>query len=598
MAFPPEFTERIKAANPIADVIGEYVTLKRTGRDYVGLCPFHNEKTPSFHVHPDKEYFYCFGCQAGGDVITFIMRYQNLDYMETMRLLADRGNIEMPTESNNFTYETGQGSKRHRVTLADKKRVFEMNREAAKFYYRQLFTEDGKRCLHYLIDVRGLTAETIKHYGMGFAPGGWHALKDYMLSKGYTEKELEYAHLISKSEKNPNHTFDFFVNRAVFPFIDLRGNILGFGGRALGEDKRKYINPIDSAFYDKNKFLFSLNFAKNSAVKTGKFILCEGNLDVISLAQAGFDNAIASCGTALTEGQVKLLNSYANEIVICYDADEAGRKATLKAIDLIRSCGFKASVVTVKGAKDPDEFIRKYGAAAFGNLLEKAETALDYRLRIERERVDMSTQKGRFDFKDAVIPILAGIEKKTEYEYYAKEAAAAVEVSFTAIDEEVNALKTGRRRSEKRREEQSVRNFTNYRDSITPEASLHVGEFNAEEMLLTYLYLNPDKVGYIMQNLPPEAFVTAFNRRVYEFLLDRIKGGYDYSLSSMPEVFSMDEVSKITGMIARRQALSLTDEVASECIGKLNDRETNLDLAHMTDDEIRAFMEEEKKKNK
>ena len=598
MAFPPEFTERIKAANPIADVIGEYVTLKRTGRDYVGLCPFHNEKTPSFHVHPDKEYFYCFGCQAGGDVITFLMRYQNLDYMETVKMLAERSNIEMPTESNNFTYESGQGSKRHRITLADKKRVFELNREAAKFYYKQLFTEDGRRCLHYLIDVRGLTAETIKHYGMGYAPNSWRALKNHMLGLGCTEKELEYAHLLMRSQKNPDNTFDFFVDRAVFPFIDLRGNILGFGGRTLGDDKRKYINPIDSAFYDKNKFLFSLNFAKNEAVKTGKFILCEGNLDVISLSQAGFGNAVASCGTALTEGQVKLLNSYANEIVICYDADEAGRKATLKAIDLIRSCGFKASVVTVKGAKDPDEYLKKFGASAFENLLEKAETALEYRLRIERERCDMTSQRGRFDYKDAAIPVLAAIDKKTEYEYYAKEVASAVEVSFTAIDEEVRALKEGRRRRERRREEQSVRNFTYMRDQITPEAALHTGEFNAEEMLLTYLYLNPDKIDYLAQELPPELFVTAFNRRVYAFLLERIKNGYDYSISSMPEIFSMDEISKITNMIARRQTEGLSNEVASECIQKLKSREGNVDFAGMTDDEVRAFMDEAKRNNK
>ena len=595
MAFPPEFMERIKAANPLADVIGEYVTLKKTGRDYVGLCPFHNEKTPSFHVHPDKEYFHCFGCHVGGDVITFIMKYHNLDYMETVKMLAERANIEMPAESNNYSYESGQSGKHHRTTLADKKRVYELNREAAKFYYRQLFTEEGKRCLHYLIDVRGLKADTIKRYGMGYAPNSWNALKTHMLGLGCTEKELEYANLIMRSQKNPQRTFDFFVNRAVFPFIDLRGNILGFGGRTLGDDKRKYINPIDSAFYDKNKFLFSLNIAKNAAVKTGKFILCEGNLDVISLTQAGFENAIASCGTALTEGQVKLLNTYANEIVICYDSDEAGRKATLKAIDIIRGCGFKATVATVTGAKDPDEFIKKFGASAFENLLSKAESALDYRLRLEREKCDMSTQNGRFDYKDAAIPVLAAIEKKTEYEYYAKKVAEAVEVSFTAIDEEVTALKEGRRKVTRKREEQSVKNFTYMRDSITPEASLHTGEFNAEEMLLTYLYYNPDKCRFLTENVPPDMFLTKFNRRVYEFMLERIEKGYDHSMTSMPEVFSLEEISKITLMLEKRMAEGLTDEVASECIEKLQNFRPKKDLGSLSDEEIREYMK--KKKN-
>ncbi|MCR5122493.1 MAG: toprim domain-containing protein, partial [Ruminococcus sp.] len=412
---------------------------------------------------------------------------------------------------------------------------------------------------------------------------------------GYTEQELEYAHLISRSQNNTKKTFDFYVNRAMFPFIDLRGNILGFGGRTLGDDKRKYINPMDSAFYDKNKFLFSLNIAKNEAVKTGKFILCEGNLDVVSLTQAGFENAIASCGTALTEGQVKLLNTYANEIVICYDADEAGRKATLKAIDIIRGCGFKASVLTVRGAKDPDEFIKKYGAAAFGNLLEKAETALDYRLRIESERFDMTSQRGKFDFKDAAVPILAGIDKKTEYEYYAKKVADSVEVSFTAIDEEVNAFKSGKRRKEQRREEQSVRNFSYLRETISPDISQHTGEFNAEEMIVTYLYLNPDKCNYLSQILPSNKFLTEFNRRVYEFLLDRISGGFDHSLSSMPESFSVDEIGRITAMIVRRQEEGLTDEVAHECIERLNSYKPKRDLGSLTEDEIRAFMNEQKK---
>ena len=586
MAFPPEFMEQLKAANPIADVVGEYVQLKRTGRDYICLCPFHNEKTPSCHIHPDREYFYCFGCHAGGDVINFLMRYHNLDYMETVKMLAERANMEIPDDSNNYTYQSG---KQYRTTLADKKRVFEMNREAARFYYRQLFTPGGKGCLNYLINVRGLHSETIKRYGMGYAPNSWTALKDHMLGLGFTEKELLYAHLISSSQKNTKRTFDFYVDRAVFPFIDLRGNILGFSGRTLGGNKRKYINPIDSAFYDKNKYLFSLNIAKNAAVKTGRFILCEGNLDVTTLVQAGFEEAVASCGTGLTEGQLKLMNHYAKEIFICYDSDGARVKATHKAIELIRKCGFKASVITMKGAKDPDEYIKRFGAAAFGVLIDKAETALDFQLRTEREKLDMDTQRGRFDYKDAAVPILARIDKQSEYEYYVGETAREVGVSATAIDEEVKALRNGRRRSEKRREEKAVRDFSYIREQHGAQAALHKGEFNAEEMLITYLYYNPDRQAYLSERLPPEKFVTDFNRRVYSFLLERLAEGLDHSIGSMPEVFSLEEVGRITALLEKRLGEGITDETAEECIQSLLKYKPRQDFGSMSDEEFRAL---------
>ena len=302
MPLPIDFIERLKAANPIAEVMSSYVTLKRTGRDYVCLCPFHNEKTPSCHIHPDKEYFHCFGCGAGGDVITFTMKYNNLDYWEAVKLLAERGGVPLPEDN-------GYDSKR----TDTRKRFYEMNKTAARFFYHQLKTPQGKECLDYLINKRKLSIETIKKYGMGFAPNSWSALKSYMLSEGFTEEELEQGSLISRSQKNTRNTFDFFVNRAMFPFIDLAGHIVGFGGRALTpDDKRKYLNSKDTLVYSKNRFLFSMNFAKNAAVKDKTILLCEGNLDVISLNQAGFENAVASCGTALTPEQAKIISNYAD----------------------------------------------------------------------------------------------------------------------------------------------------------------------------------------------------------------------------------------------------------------------------------------------
>ena len=400
MPLPIDFIERLKAANPIAEVMSSYVTLKRTGRDYVCLCPFHNEKTPSCHIHPDKEYFHCFGCGAGGDVITFTMKYNNLDYWEAVKLLAERGGVPLPEDN-------GYDSKR----TDTRKRFYEMNKTAARFFYHQLKTPQGKECLDYLINKRKLSIETIKKYGMGFAPNSWSALKSYMLSEGFTEEELEQGSLISRSQKNTRNTFDFFVNRAMFPFIDLAGHIVGFGGRALTpDDKRKYLNSKDTLVYSKNRFLFSMNFAKNAAVKDKTILLCEGNLDVISLNQAGFENAVASCGTALTPEQARIISNYADNVVICYDADGAGQKATTRAIKILGETGLKTTVIKMNGAKDPDEYINKFGADHFRHLLKKSDGAIEFELEKCKDGIDTDTDIGRIDYLKKAYKVLADIK--------------------------------------------------------------------------------------------------------------------------------------------------------------------------------------------
>ena len=388
LPLPIDFIERLKTANPIDEVMGSYVSLRRSGRDFVCLCPFHNEKTPSCYIHPDKEYFHCFGCGAGGDVITFTMKYNNLDYMEAVRLLAERGGLPMPED----TFFGGKGQD-------TRKRLYEMNKTAARFFFDQLRSPEGKECLYYLMKVRKLSQETIKKYGMGYAPNSWSALKRYMLSEGYTEEELIKGSLISPSKDSSKKPFDFFVNRAMFPFFDLSGHIVGFGGRALSnDDKRKYLNSRDTPVYNKERYLFSMNFAKNACVKSRQILLCEGNLDVISLNQAGFENAVASCGTALTPQQVKMISNYADSVVICYDSDEAGQKATKKAIKLISETGLKTSVLRMDGAKDPDEYINKFGVDHFNHLIRDSRDAVSYRLDECRSNVDMDTEAGKYEY--------------------------------------------------------------------------------------------------------------------------------------------------------------------------------------------------------
>jgi DNA primase len=587
LPLPIDFIERLKAANPIAEVMSSYVTLKRTGRDYVCLCPFHNEKTPSCHIHPDKEYFHCFGCGAGGDVITFTMKYNNLDYWEAVKLLAERGGVPLPEDN-------GYDSKR----TDTRKRFYEMNKTAARFFYHQLKTPQGKECLDYLINKRKLSIETIKKYGMGFAPNSWSALKSYMLSEGFTEEELEQGSLISRSQKNTRNTFDFFVNRAMFPFIDLAGHIVGFGGRALTpDDKRKYLNSKDTLVYSKNRFLFSMNFAKNAAVKDKTILLCEGNLDVISLNQAGFENAVASCGTALTPEQAKIISNYADNVVICYDADGAGQKATTRAIKILGETGLKTTVIKMNGAKDPDEYINKFGADHFRHLLKKSDGAIEFELEKCKDGIDMDTDIGRIDYLKKAYKVLADISSPTEREIYAKKVAAEQNVSITTVKAELNAILKNRRYQYSKKEWTRTITFADKRDTINPEANEHRRESAAEAGIIYYLYNNHDACGDVLKRLPPDKFVTSFNRRVYESLTSKITDLQDCSVSSFNGEFSPEEVGKITEILEKYSELGIDAKVAEDYINVLLNYKPKEKQEDISDDDFFKKFEEMRKKN-
>ena len=578
MALTAEFVDRLKAANPIAEIMGSYVNLKRTGRDYVCLCPFHNEKTPSCHVHPDKEFFHCFGCGAGGDVITFTMKYNNLDYWEAVKLLADRGGIPLPEDT---FFRSNQGVDR-------RKRLYEINKAAARFFFEQLKSNEGKSCREYLVR-RGLKAQTVQRYGMGFAPNSWSALKSHMLSEGFTEQELIDASLISRSQKNTKNTYDFFVNRAMFPFIDLRGNIVGFGGRALSsEDKRKYLNSKDTLVYQKNKFLFSMNFAKNAAVKDRKILLCEGNLDVISLNQAGFENAVASCGTALTPEQVKLISNYADEVIICYDSDEAGQKATRKAINLLSEAGLKTNVIKMVDAKDPDEYINKFGEVKFRHLLDNADGAVNFELNRCREGLDLETDTGKVDYMKRVYRVLAQIKSPVERDVYISKIANEQGISKVAIAQEINYLIFKARKQKQRQQDRELVNYASRRrDDINPEAATHYRESVAECGIIYYLYNNPDFFEEAMKKLPAEKFVTSFNRKVYQALTERIKNNEDHSITSFNGEFSPDEVGKITSILEKYRSMGIDKTVVYEYMDLLlKYTEKSAAKSDMTDDEF------------
>lgn len=586
MPLPAEFLDRLKAANPIAEVMGSYVSLKRTGRDYICLCPFHNEKTPSCHVHPDKEFFHCFGCGAGGDVITFTMKYNNLDYWEAVKLLAERGGVPLPEDSQ---FRSGGIDRR--------KRIYEINKKAARFFYDRLRSPEGRSCREYLAK-RGLKAETIMKYGMGFAPNSWSELKSYMLSEGYSEQELIDASLISRSLKNTKNTYDFFVNRAMFPFIDLRGNIVGFGGRALSpDDKRKYLNSKDTAVYNKNRFLFSMNFAKNAAVKDKRILLCEGNLDVISLNQAGFENAVASCGTALTPEQAKLISNYADEAVICYDSDEAGQKATKKAIYILGETGLKATVIKMEDAKDPDEYINKFGAVRFGHLLDHSEGAVNFELMKAKDGIDTETEVGKADYMKKIYGILASIRSPVERDIYISKVALEQGISKQALNEEINSLIRKRNYQKKKQEWRGIQSFADRRDPLNPEAAAHTKQARAEQEIIYFIYTNPDFCEDIAGRLSPEKMVTSLNRRIYESLVNKILNGEDYSVSSFNDEFSADEVGKITSILSEYDDKGIDKNVVYDCVSALLEYSPDKPKAEeMSDDELLKFREQLKRK--
>ena len=589
MPLPSDYIDRLKAANPIVDVFGTYVNLKRSGKDYVCCCPFHDEDTPSCYVHPGEEYFKCFGCNAGGDVITFVMKYMNLDYWEAVKFLADRGGIPLPEENS-----------RDSKAAMQRKRMYKMNKDAARFFYDQLRAPEGRVCLAYM-KKRGLTPATIMKYGMGFAPNSWSALKSHMLSLGYSEDELVTAGLISRSQNNTRKTFDFFVYRLMFPFFDIRGNIVGFGGRTLSvDDNRKYLNSRDTPLYNKNKFLFSMYFAKDAAASSRKMILCEGNLDVISLNQAGFENVVASCGTALTPDQVKLISNYADEVLICYDSDEAGQKATKRAIDMIREGGLKASVVIMNGAKDPDEFINKFGRAKFEHILNKAVDSVTYELNIAKRGVDLDSDSAKTDYLKRACQVLMGIRSPIERDIYISRVAKENGVSREAVEQQVSILLKTQDRKRREKKQQEALHFAEKRDPLNPQAVLYPKENTAEQQLIYYLYKNPDRCKQLMDRLPADRFVTELNARIYSSLSRRISDGEDYSFSSFYNEFTSEQVDRLVEIVSEFADKGINDVVAEDCIKAIE--QFHVKKAHpqgegdATIDELESIVEGLKKK--
>lgn len=547
MALSDSFLQELKMKTDIEDVISTYVTLKRRGATLVGLCPFHNEKTPSFTVYPATQSFYCFGCGAGGDAITFVKKIENLDYLDAVKTLAQRAGLQMPQEGFDDSL-----SKRRR-------RILEMNREAARFYHSVLLSPEGKVGYDYYIG-RALSAATINHFGLGFAPNQWDALLKYMRAKGYQPAELVDAGLARKGQKG---YYDNFRNRVMTPIIDVRGNVIAFGGRVLDDSKPKYINTGDTLVYKKTNELFALNFAKDS--KEDALILCEGYMDVIAMHQAGFTNAVAGCGTALTTEQVRLISRYAKEVILTYDADEAGQKALQKAMTLFDQTDVKVRIPALVGGKDPDEIIRTYGRDKFKGMLEGASNETEFRLLALRRQYNLATTQGKIDFIGGALQILATLPP-VEQDLYVSRLSEELGVERQNMKVQLQDLvaRQGNRREKRefnRIVQENMRKTA--RETMATDASLR--KLRAEDRLISLLLRYPD-CSRLCKDFDPQWLTPGFAQRVFTLILQRLENGDGTELMDLRDRLTDDEMGRLSGIIARGGESADAKQEFSDCL--------------------------------
>lgn len=530
MRLPPEFLNELKMRNDIESVISPYVVLKRRGNNLVGLCPFHNEKTPSFTVWPENGSFYCFGCGAGGDAITFMMQIERLDYIEAVRALAERSGMQMPAE--------GVDDRLAKL----RSRIYEANRAAARFFYEQLISPGGKKALGYLTG-RGLQAKTIKQFGLGFAPDGWTALTDHLRSLGFTDDEMKSANLVTVTKRGT--LCDRFRNRVIFPVMDVRGNFVAFSGRRLNEDDPggKYVNTSDTPVYKKSDNLFGLFFAKNHCSK--RLILVEGNMDVIQMHQAGFNMTAAPLGTAFTKEQARLIARYTDEVVVTLDADAAGKKATEKVLAILQEVGVKARILRLPECKDPDEFIKKKGAARFEALLDGAVSDTEYRLHEASDGLDLDTSDGKLEYLNRAILVLAALNDDMARDLYAGRLSEVCGVSKDAILMSTAKARERKHKEQVRKELDSIVRPKVTRDPVNPQKALYPRAAAAEEMLTALLIAHPDMYDRINGEISPDDFVTDFGKRLFGDVCEALSDGGVFNMASLGGSYTPAEMGHI-----------------------------------------------------
>ena len=534
MAFPEAFLDELIARNPIEDVVSQYVNLKRSGSNLFGLCPFHGEKTPSFSVSPDKGIYYCFGCHKGGSVINFEMEIEGLSYPDAVRALAKRAGLEVP--------EDEQYQSRYR----QQERLWAMHKEAARFFHSRLYAPIGANALQYATG-RGMPKSILIKFGIGYAPDSWTDLVDYLRSKNYTDQELRDSGLVTVSQKNGN-LFDRFRDRLMFPIIDVRGNVIGFGGRIMDSSDKsaaKYLNSPETLIFNKRKNLFALNLAKKS--KLGYLILVEGYMDAIALHQYGFDCAVASLGTALTEDGANLLSRYTEQVVLIYDGDEAGQNATQRAIPILEKAGLQVKVLKMRDAKDPDEYLKKFGADRFRILLEESANRVEYQLNAILKKYDLRDDEQKVQYLQESAGLIGSLSSAVQREVYGGRVAEAAGISEDAMRLEVNRALKRRTYQEKKKQEKI--DLSPARNLQPKEKSIRYSNLRsarAEEMIIAQVLREPALFAQI-PDLQPELFSSEFLGRAFRQLRDRYHQGLDVSLGGLSD-FTAEEMSHLAGI--------------------------------------------------
>ena len=572
MPLNDSFLQELKYKTDIEDVISTYVTLKKRGATFTGLCPFHNEKTPSFTVYPETQSFYCFGCGAGGDAVTFIRKIENLDYTDAVRALAERAGMQMPSDGFDDSL-----SKRRR-------RILEANRQAAKFYNTRLMSEEGKNALSYFLN-RGLSKKTITKFGLGFAPNDWDPLLKHLKSEGFTISEMLEAGLIKKSEKG--RYFDFFRNRVITPIIDIYGNVIAFGGRVLDDSKPKYINTGDTLAYKKTNEVFGLNFAKNSGKRA--LIICEGYMDVIAMHQAGFTNAVAGCGTALTGAQVQLISRYADEVILAYDADEAGQKALRKAIELFKQTYLKIRVPSLQYGKDPDEIIKNVGAEKFGAMLEGAASDLEFKILEIRNKHNLNLTQGKIDFVNEIVKLLADVSP-VEKDIYISRLSEELNIDKRNLTAQLDEYVRKNYRSKKKAEYKKIINDS-IRDNVKSsyDSGASVKKLRAEERLIFLLIKYPDCYK-ILNGFSPDHLTQGFTRKIFDLVCDNISNGSSVDLITFGDKLSIEETGRFSGILARGKESADPKREFTDCINVITSeygKKSEKSASVLDDDEFR-----------
>lgn len=569
------FLQELRYKIDIEDIVSSYVSLKRHGSLFKGLCPFHNEKTPSFTVYPETQSFYCFGCGAGGDAISFIKRIENIDYIDALKYLCDRYGMQMPQDG----YDNSMSKKR--------RRVYEANRAAAKYFNSVLNSPEGKIGLDYYKN-RGLTDHTIKKFGLGYAPDKWNGLMNHLKDLGFSLEDMLAAGLISKGKASSNY-FDTFRNRVMTPIIDVRGNVIAFGGRVLDDSKPKYINTGDTIVYKKTNELFALNFAKDSGKST--MILCEGYMDVIAMNQAGFTNAVAGCGTALTGEQVQLISRYADEVVLAYDGDEAGQKAVQKAMRMFKNVDVKVRVPKLQYGKDPDEIIKNVGAEKFAAMIDGATNETEYKLLNLRNRFQLNTTQGKIDFMNGAVEILAD-SPPIEQDIYLSRLSEELGINKEAVKTQMSNY-LDKIYSRKKRElfRKAVNDSLKENTKLSSDFGVSSKSVKAADRLIYLLIKYPDCAKHLgdfnIASLPQ-----GYYQKVFKLTVEHIENGYDNDLIRFSEKLTNDELGRLSGIIARGEPSVEPKKEFFDCIKIIKDEDETKNKKsanEMSDDEFRSL---------